>query len=225
MKVKAIASLIALSTLTMSAQPSTVVPEIVLTKANHAELVSEVTSFSVNDVIVKLRSMDKSKPRYLFIDSPGGEVQTGLRLVNFLQSSEGKGVVCVANVAISMAFVSMQACETRIVTPNAVMMSHGISGGMRGYIQNIEAELALMKGLDYILAKVQAIRMGITVEQLRKLQNPEYWIVGSDDIIKANAADSVQRVTCGEDMLVPVVTKELQEDGKEIEVTKIACPL
>lgn len=219
-------SLLLSGSLVVSAKPVDIkLPEIVLTQSNHATLIGEVTGQSVKETIDKLRKLDNSKTRYLYINSPGGEVQTGIRLVNYLQSAEGKGIICVADTAISMAMVSMQACETRVTTPNATFMSHGIAGGVQGYTRKVESDLTIMKGFDYILAKIQAERMGITVEELRKRQNEEYWIIGSEAIIAANAADKVAKVSCGSDMLVPVEVDGTDDEGKVIKVKKILCPL
>lgn len=177
--------------------------EIVLTETNHAVLVGEVDANSIDKAVMTLRSLDSSKPRYLYIDSPGGEVMAGMRLINYLRSSEGKGVICVANMAMSMGFVSLQSCETRYVIDNAMLMSHGIAGGVQGYVKQMESRIRLAKGLEFILDLIQAKRLGITIAELHRRQDAEWWLIGSDAIIQARAADGVVSVSCDKNLGKP----------------------
>ncbi|MFN6269306.1 MAG: ATP-dependent Clp protease proteolytic subunit [Akkermansiaceae bacterium] len=206
------------------------VQNVVLTTDNFVSMDFEVNMESVEYVILKLDSLDKSKPRYLYIRSPGGEVIAGTRLVEYLKSEDGKGVVAIAQFSASMAFVTLQASETRLITRTGVLMSHGISGGARGTIEQIEEQLDFMRKLENMLLDLIADRIGITREELREKHTPEWWIVGADEAVKANAVDGVASVTCSTE----VKNSKLKgvaisvEDGKpvlkEVEVGPL-CPL
>lgn len=203
---------------------------IVLTKTNFVAMDFEVSRETVDFVINKLESLDKSKPRYLYIRSPGGEVFAGIRLVEYLKSADGKGVVAITQFAASMAFVTLQVSETRLITETGVLMSHGISGGMQGNIQEIEKQIDFMRKLENLLLDLLAKRLGLTREELRAKHNPEWWIVGANEAIKANAVDGVASVTCSKEvkaskLIVPII----QVDGgvqtvKEVEAGEL-CPL
>lgn len=174
---------------------SEVVQHIELTSENSAGLVTDVNSESVFYTIKKLNELDKTKTRYLYIESPGGEVISGLDLVEYLRSDDGKGIVCVANKAASMAFVTLQSCETRLVVETTLLMSHGISGGTGGDVHTIKKQLEFMEKLETMLLELIANRIGISVETLRSRQNPEWWIVGAKEAIKEGAADGIASVT------------------------------
>lgn len=171
------------------------VQKVVLTVDNTATLTTAVTDTSVNYAIDTLDSLDKTKPRYLLIESPGGEVIAGLNLVEYLRSDAGKGVICIANKAASMAFVTLQSCETRLVTQTTLLMSHGVSGGLSGDLHTIEQQLKFMEQLENMLFNLIANRLGITVEALKAKQRPEWWMVGSEEALKNNAADGVVSYT------------------------------
>jgi ATP-dependent protease ClpP protease subunit len=206
------------------------VQNIVLTTDNFVSMDFEVNMDTVEYVILKLDSLDKSKPRYLYIRSPGGEVIAGTRLVEYLRSEDGKGVVAIAQFSASMAFVTLQASETRLITRTGVLMSHGISGGVQGNIEQIEKQLDFMRKLENMLLDLIADRIGITREELREKHTPEWWIVGADEAVKANAVDGVASVTCSTE----VKNSKLKgfavsfENGKvvvkEVEVGPL-CPL
>lgn len=167
------------------------VQRVVLTVDNTATLMTDVNDRSVNYAIETLDTLDKTKPRYLLIESPGGEVVAGLNLVEYLRSDAGKGVICIANKAASMAFVTLQSCETRLVTETTLLMSHGVSAGLQGDTHSIEQQLKFMEQLENMLFDIIATRLGITVEELKKHQRPEWWFAGAKEALKYNAADGV----------------------------------
>lgn len=210
-----VSCLIGLSSLIATAKEN-----IVLTETNHASLVGEVNRDSVDKAILGLRSLDSTKPRFLYINSPGGEVVSGMRLINYLQSKEGKGITCIANMAMSMGFVSLQSCEKRLVIENSMLMSHGIAGGMQGYVKQIESELRFAKGLEYLLQRIEAKRIGITIEELHKRQNAEWWIIGNEEAIRVNAADDTTEVSCNKEL-----SKIVKETIEGVEVSTSKCPL
>jgi ATP-dependent protease ClpP protease subunit len=206
------------------------VQNVVLTTTNFVSMDFEVNMETVEYVILKLEALDKSKPRYLYIRSPGGEVIAGTRLVEYLRSEDGKGVVAIAQFSASMAFVTLQASETRLITRTGVLMSHGISGGVQGNIEQIEKQLDFMRKLENMLLDLIAERLGITRDELRAKHNPEFWMVGSDEALKFNAVDGVASVTCSTEVKnsklkgVAVVVENGKPVLKEVEVGPL-CPL
>jgi ATP-dependent Clp protease protease subunit len=215
--------LIGLSSIVATAKENIVLTakeNIVLTETNHASLVGEVNRGSVDKAILQLRSLDSSKTRYLYINSPGGEVVNGLRLINYLRSAEGKGITCIASMAMSMGFVSLQSCEKRLVIDNAMLMSHGIASGMQGYVKQIESELRFAKGLEMLLQIIESRRIGITIEELHKRQNAEWWIIGSTEAIKVNAADDVTDVSCDKEL-----SKVIEDTVEGVKTSITKCPI
>jgi ATP-dependent protease ClpP protease subunit len=109
-------------------------------------------------------------------------------------------------------------------------MSHGISGGAQGSIEQIEKQLDFMRKLENMLLDLIADRIGITREELRNKHNPEWWIVGADEAVKANAVDGVASVTCSTEVKnsklkgVAVVFEDGKPVLKEVEVGPL-CPL
>ncbi len=100
--------------------------EIELTTTNFASLRGEVTNDTIEPILKKIYASDSSKTFYLYIDSPGGDVFQGLRLVRYLQSTKHP-ITCVTSTAISMAFVIFQTCNTRVILDSAVLMTHEVA--------------------------------------------------------------------------------------------------
>jgi hypothetical protein len=99
-------------------------------------------------------------------------------------------------------------------------MSHGIAGGMQGYVKQIESELRFAKGLEMLLQIIESRRIGITIEELHRRQNAEWWIIGSAEAIKVNAADDVTEVSCDSN-----ISKPVKETVDNVETTIVKCPI
>jgi ATP-dependent Clp protease protease subunit len=201
------------------------VSEIVLNDTNFISLNSEVSEESIAPIRTKIASIPKGKPFYIFIDSPGGEIISGLSLVDILHSTD-KDVVCVARFAASMAFSIFQACPTRVVMPSAIIMQHRASGGVQGNTDMIEARLKFLKGLEDLLNKYDSKRLGKSIKDFKELVKTEWWLVGSDIILSEKAADEVNTVKCSPELAKKKIKQTILMFGiipQEIETS--ACPL
>ena len=69
---------------------------------------------------------------YVYIDSPGGSVGAGARMVAELRQ---RNYTCVVDTAHSMAFALVQACARRLVRPSGSLMQHQIT------VSNVHGEL------------------------------------------------------------------------------------
>jgi ATP-dependent protease ClpP protease subunit len=86
------------------------------------------------DIAIDLLSQIDNNTVYLVLNSPGGSVIDGTRLMNFIKYS-GKNVVTICdNLCASMAFQIFQVGKTRYMTDKAILMAHPASGGgIRNY--------------------------------------------------------------------------------------------
>ena len=199
--------------------------EIVLTENNFIELTSEVDDSSIAPIRTKIQTIDNNEPFYIFIDSPGGSVIDGLTLVDILHHTD-KNVVCVARFAASMAFSIFQACPTRVVLDSASIMQHRASGQLQGNSDMMEARLKFLKGLEELLNKYDAKRVGKTVKEFKEFVKTEWWLVGGDMILEAKAADEVASISCAPSIAKKKVKKTILVMGlfpSEVEVS--VCPL
>lgn len=196
------------------------VAEVVLTPSNFTILLDEVNALSVNTVMQGITNSDPSKPFYLIINSPGGYVLEGRPLVSYLTSTN-RNIVCIAQTAISMAYVTLQACPVRLVTNHSILMTHQIAGGSKGTLNDMKAALTFTQKLADLYDRLMAGRMQLTLEEYRAHINPEWWFVGAQDAIINNAADAEVKVTCTRELEKQFVT---YGEGKDaVNVSK--CPI
>lgn len=131
-------------------------------------LLGEVNTDSVSRVLMALAQMEagKAKSVTLVIDSPGGYVDPGLRLVVALDSlrARGRTVRCiVTGEAMSMAYYLLGACTERLVMARSQLLWHPIRVGFRGGITG-EAALAIGQSLlafEQSMKEELITRMGV----------------------------------------------------------------
>lgn len=193
---------------------------VVLDAKNHTSLIGDVNGESINFVLSGIANSDPTKPFYVFLDTPGGQVLQGRRLVSFLQTTN-RNVICVANTAISMGFVILQACPVRLMTQHGILMSHQIAGGAQGPLDVMKAGLIFVQKLADMYDTMMANRMGMTLEAYRAKINPEFWMVGIKEGLEAHAVDGEAKVTC-----TNALEKSSTTIGEGKETGKVSrCPI
>ena len=76
-----------------------------------------------SDFIYELNKHNK-RDKYVYIDSPGGSVDAGIKIVEEIQKNK---LNCIAQKAYSMGFIILQSCDKRYITNYASVMQHQIS--------------------------------------------------------------------------------------------------
>ncbi len=141
-------------------------------------LIGQVNDESCNELIKELLYMeaqDNTKPIVLFINSPGGDVGSGLAVYDTIRLLKSPVYVVVTGIAASMGSIIMLACDEdkRLMLPNSKVMIHDCSwgshemGGKKPY--EVEEELNQLKKTNERLVSIIANRTGKTVKQISKV--------------------------------------------------------
>jgi ATP-dependent Clp protease, protease subunit len=129
-----------------------------------------------------LQSEDPKKDIYLYINSPGGIVYSGLAIYDTMNYIKPDVATICVGAAMSMAAVLLAAGAKgkRAVLPNAKVMIHQGSAGFEGTPADIEISaretLSLRRRLDEILAE----RTGKPVEQVHKDTDRDYYMSATE---------------------------------------------
>ena len=98
-----------------------------------AKVLGEVTEGSALLFNAQVAATDRIKgPLLVLIDTPGGEVEAGERMIDTIKVEQSRGVkvVClVVNHASSMGFNILTHCDVRLALPGSFMLMHKIAIG------------------------------------------------------------------------------------------------
>ena len=207
------AILLTISTACFAAQPPSNL--LVLTPDNHVPLVGEINGKSVSDFLKNFTALEGNR-RIVFISSPGGSVIDGMKLIQTVRdekvANKNLRVSCYVDEAASMAFAITQSiCDERHGGATSMLMQHQATYGLQGSDNQIASRLKMISSVLKVLDGIQAKRIGISVEELRKRSSDEWWTVG-EEAVKANTLDSLAAVVC---------TKELIEQTRELKFSSM----
>lgn len=168
---------------------------------NLVRLVGEISDASASAFIQELYTVSVKSPVVsVYIDSPGGDVLAGIRMIDAVVGLKavrpGVKLVCFAQTASSMAFVFFQtACDRRVVSDFSLLMSHQASLGVRGKAGEIETRMDLVRQLLSVLDVRVAARLGLSVEDYRTKIVNDWWLVGTK-ALDVRAADVLGVAAC-----------------------------
>lgn len=136
-----------LFTITMS---TVFAKEIVLTKDNSVVLNGAFTGKSVSNLIGEIQKLDaelkSGYPIYLFLNTPGGSIQAGLELFEFIKGVN-RPIHTITLFAASMGFQTVQHLGKRYVLEYGVLMSHKAYGGFEGEFGGETSQIDSQYGL------------------------------------------------------------------------------
>lgn len=168
-----------------------------LTNDNFVSLRGSITSQSINNIINDLIKL-KSDTRYIYLNTNGGSVDSGLKLINVIHDLSNQEIVinCIADTAMSMGFLIFQSCQGRYVFRHSTLMQHQLSlSNIEGEIGNINSYLKHINNMEHKLNKLQAIRIGIDLYSFEKKIHDEWWL-DSEDSIRDNVSDKIVNIYC-----------------------------
>merc|ERR1719291_656045 len=121
-------------------------------------------------VLLYLDSEDSTKPIYLYINSQGGSVLSGLAIYDTLQHIKSPVVTINVGIAASMASFLLAAGEKgkRIALPHSRVMIHQAMGGAQGQAEDIKVEAEQILTIHKNIVKMYARMTGKDEETIRK---------------------------------------------------------
>jgi ATP-dependent Clp endopeptidase proteolytic subunit ClpP len=194
-----------------------------LTNDNFVALRGPVSSTSIAELISNL--LDKHDDvRYIYLNTNGGSVMAGMKLINVINDLENDGVEvnCIADTAISMGFVIFQACTRRYVLSYSTLMQHQMSlSGVRGKILEINSYMTHINTIENDLNMMQALRINMTQSEFEYKINNDWWLT-SREALELNVADEIIMIKCIFPKEKEVV--EVNTIFGDVVITYMKCP-
>ncbi len=148
-----------------------------------------------NTVIAQLlflESEDSKKDITIYINSPGGQIQSGLAIVDAMNHIKPDvSTVCVGMAASMGAIILSQGKKgKRFALPNSEVMIHQPLTGVEGQASDVEITAKHILRLKEKLIKMMAEATGQTVAKVEKDKDRDYWM-SADEAKKYGIVDKV----------------------------------
>jgi ATP-dependent Clp protease, protease subunit len=213
---------------------------VVLSRSNSLSLNGEINGDTTAAIIASAKELDNNmsgfmerrlgkKPIYLFLNSPGGSIQSGLEIIEALKGL-GRPVDTVTMFATSMAWQLAQNLDDRLILKNGVLMSHHAAGEMSGSFggvhpsqmdNRIQLWLDRVRELDQQTVKRTNGKQ--TYESYINQYDHEMWLTGTK-AVDQGYADEIVLVKCDKS-LAGTTKHQLNFMGAEISYELDNCPL
>ncbi len=159
------------------------------------ECIGEINADSVNSLISQIRylnTQDDSKEITLFINSPGGEVTSGLALYDVMKAVKCPIRTVCTGTAASMGALLFAAGNKREMLPHARIMIHDplINGNLRGsalHIRSISDDLLKTRE---IIATILAKHTGKSIDEIYEKTITDTYFY-AEEAIAFGLADSI----------------------------------
>jgi ATP-dependent Clp protease protease subunit len=132
--------------------------------------------------LIHLESEDPEKDIQIYINSPGGQVYSGLAIYDTMQYVKPDIQTTCIGIAMSMGAVILAggAKGKRVALPNAKILIHQVSGGFQGQATDIEIQARETIHLKRRLEEILAEHTGKPTEQVAKDMERDYFLTSQE---------------------------------------------
>lgn len=93
------------------------------------------------DMIHRIMTAGESDTVFIHLNTPGGQLETGIQIINAMQNTMAKVITVLESTAYSMGSLIFLAGDEMIVNDNCMMMFHNFNGGFVGKGNELTSEL------------------------------------------------------------------------------------
>jgi ATP-dependent Clp protease protease subunit len=132
--------------------------------------------------LLYLEAQDDTKDIWLYINSPGGVITSGMAIYDTMQFIKPDVATICMGLAASMGqfLLCAGAAGKRYSLPHARIMMHQPSGGVRGQAADIAIQAEQMAFIKKVMAERIAFHSGQTVEQIDADSDRDRWFTAEE---------------------------------------------
>jgi ATP-dependent Clp protease protease subunit len=155
----------------------------------------EVTQASCDVVIAQLLYLASTENRdiNLYINSPGGEIVSGLGVIDTMNYIKPNVATVCVGLAASMGsvFLSNGAKGKRSLLPHSRVMIHSAAGWCVGHTADVRIEMQQLERCQKDIYEILAKNCGKTYDEIVSLCDRDNWFIGEEAIKELNIADKI----------------------------------
>lgn len=147
----------------------------------------EFEDHMANSIIAQLLFLEADNPEkeiYMYINSPGGVVSSGLAIYDTMQYIKPKVATLCIGQACSMGATILLAGTKgmRYALPNSRVMIHQPIGGYRGQATDIEIHARETLKIKNLLNKIYAKHTGQSIDKVAKAKERDYFMSAEEAV-------------------------------------------
>ena len=154
----------------------------------------EIDSKTASDVVSKLLYLDSESNDdiKLFINSPGGEISSGLMIYDTINLIKSDVQTISIGVSASMAAIILLSGTKgkRKILPNSKVMLHDLSGDAKGKFKDIINEIQEMNKLHNKIFEIIKNNTSLTIEQIEEYLKNDFWL-NSEEALQLGVVDKI----------------------------------
>ena len=147
------------------------------------EINKELAEKIVRQLLV-LEADDSEKTIYMYIDSPGGDVDAGFAIFDMIRFIKAPVVVVGMGLIASAGALILLAADKkdRLGLPNSRYLIHQPSSGMKGVATDIQIHAKEMEKTRALINRIIAGQTGKPFEQVAKDTDRDYWLDANEAV-------------------------------------------
>lgn len=184
-----------------------------LNEFNTLAILDEVgreNSEKIANSISELNTTGDNSPIYLLLDSPGGSVVSGAKVINAIEASRRPVHTVCLTLCASMAAIIHSYGHKRLAMNRAVLMYHDASGEFSGEFTRIKSLFGMIDRYVEKMDENVVKRSQLSKETFEGLKVKEIWI-DTDDALSKGLVDEL--VFVNTNSLVPAIPTDLKRQS------------
>ena len=159
-----------------------------LLKGRKVMIFGQITDKLARDVVARVLALadESSKPIQIYVNSPGGHVESGDTIhdiIKFVRSSVPVSMIGTGWVASAGALIYVAGeKKLRFCLPNTRFLLHQPEGGVHGPAADIAIEAREIIKMRERLNQIIATETGQSIERVRKDTERNYWMSASEAV-------------------------------------------
>ncbi|NLM34633.1 MAG: ATP-dependent Clp endopeptidase proteolytic subunit ClpP [Clostridiales bacterium] len=144
--------------------------------------VNDVTASLVVAQLLFLESEDPDKDIYLYINSPGGSITSGMAIYDTMQYIKPDvSTICIGMAASMGAFLLAAGAKgKRFALPNSEIMIHQPLGGFKGQATDIDIHAKRILRMKDSLNQILSERTGQSLEKIKQDVERDYFMTANE---------------------------------------------
>ncbi len=164
-------------------------------------LTSEVTADSMNELLMQLMCLEneeETEPVLLFINSPGGEVSSGLAVYDYMRLMKRPLITVCTGTAASMGAILFLGADKRYMLPHSEVMIHDASYGHADFSglkpDEIQVRLDNLRSTSEATAEIIAERTGQPIKKVKQYTSKDSYFNAKEALEFGLATDMVDSI-------------------------------